>query len=102
MPTQDHKGHWKYSGQGASWKLLCFFREIQIIKEDIILGSSVIYLLEFVLQAVLYGKCLPKVSIDVFCWMFRATNAQGATENLPLFLLEQGHYFQNLKLLTSS
>lgn len=66
VPTQHQKGHWKHSGQGASWKPLCFFREIQIIKEDIILGRSVMYLLEFILQAVFYGKCLPKLGIDVF------------------------------------
>lgn len=66
VPTQDQRGHWKHSGQGASWKPLCFFREIEIIKEDIILGSSVIYLLEFILQAVFYGKYLPKLSIEVF------------------------------------
>lgn len=45
---------------------LFFFWEIQIIKEYIILGSSVLYLLEFILQAVFYGKYWPKLSIDVF------------------------------------
>lgn len=41
VPTQDQKGHWKSSGQVPSWKPPCFFRETQIIKEYILLGSSV-------------------------------------------------------------
>lgn len=65
---------WSYPGSERTLEILrsrsqlealCFFRETQIIKEDIILGSSVMYLLEFILQAVFYGKYLPKLSIDV-------------------------------------
>lgn len=41
-------------------------------------------------------RCL-SVLLDV-----QSHQCPDATENLPLFVLEQGDYFQNLKLLTNS
>lgn len=66
IPTQYQKGHLKSSGQVTSWNPPHFLREIQIIKDYVVSRSSVMHLLEFILEAVLYGKYLPILSIGVF------------------------------------
>lgn len=98
-------GHPSRSGQATSWKPPRFFRETHVIKENVVSRSSVVHLLEFVLEAALYGKNLPILSAGV-CLLpgmleSHRRPANTGNESLPLFVLEQGDSLQNLKLLAN-
>lgn len=75
-----------------------FFRETQMIKEYSVSRSSVLHLLEFVLEAAQQGKHWAILSTTVFVHFLRCQGANRANESSPLFILEQGNGFQNTEL----
>lgn len=111
LPAEEQECHLKSWGQVTSWKPPHFFRETQIIQEYVVLRSPVLHLLEFILEAVFYGKYLPILSLCLVFWLVylpvfltvKESQTWGrANESFPLFLSEQGNDFQNVTFKISS
>lgn len=79
--------------------------------ENVVSRSPVLHLLEFILEAVFYGKYLSihrlclgfsLVCLPVFLTVKESQLWSRANESFPLFLWEQGNDFQNVTLKISS